>query len=91
MSSLNDLFDVNGDCVASVGDPFRHMTADASRLFDNDGFLAEGVEYELVQIIADRKAAGTPVDVMSDIVGIIHAERFAQNTKGSYSTIYRWR
>lgn len=83
---LNKWFTSDG--AAKVGcDPYRDSASPFYRaFFADDGNLSDVVLEDLESFAHKHK-----VHAFSMLAEMIHAERFARNTKGNYSTIYYWR
>ncbi len=83
-----DWFDARGNFV-EAHDPYRDDDTEFYRtFFDNHGNLRPEVRTELEQYLTQYPRGA---DALSDIVGLVIADRFAANTKNNYSTIYLWR
>ena len=85
---MKTLFDENGNLPKDF-DPYRCNRNDDPRypiLFDSDGYLRQGA-VEQIRNLVNRNGWGP----WCDAVGMIHANRHASATKGSYPTIYYWR
>jgi hypothetical protein len=87
MADLTRWFNNDGGVKGVARDPYRDRQSVYYRaLFDDDGNLQDGVLEELEDFARKHK-----VSALSHVAELIHAERFARNTKGNYSTIYYWR
>ena len=86
---LVQIFDEDGDFKDHF-DPFRTSGKDSEKkralLFDEEGYMREVISCELQAFITS-----SGFEPFCDAVALYHAEHFACNTKGNYSTIYYWR
>lgn len=87
--NIEDLFNKNGNLDF---DPFRMdyndllMVEKYNFLFDEDGDLNMGISEKIIGLINNNKW-----NFSCDAIGLYHADIFAMNTKGNYSTIYYFR
>lgn len=88
---LDTLFNKYGNFIMKGFDPYRvdHSDEFYKKIFDDEGYLKEG----LLKLLGTFLHNSDPnfVSYDCDVVSLIHAERFARNTKNNYSTIYYWR
>lgn len=67
-------------------DPYRNQNNEFYRTFFDDDYLCmEAIEF-LESFICSKG-----IKPMCDAVQMLVADKFANNTKGNYSTIYLWR
>ena len=86
---IKELFNENGNLKF---DPYRVNDDDKTEvekynlLFDEDGMLKPGISEKIIVLITDYEWKWN-----CDAVALYHADIFADNTKGNYSTIYYFR
>lgn len=85
---MERIFDEKGNFQDREFDPYRSGREHPTwrLLFDENGYLSREVSMRLPAFIKDKK-----LPPFSDAVALYHADHFALNTKGNYSTGFYWR
>lgn len=84
-NKMRSFFKDNGNFKIGQ-DPYRNQNNEFYHTFFEDDYLSVAAITFLEKFIHQKG-----IEPMCDAVKMLVADRFANNTKGNYSTIYLWR